>query len=84
MGYKPDGVVSYGGVSGGRLGAQHLKQTLATLKMVTPPEGVGIPNFRSRLAESAFVSNELIDLSAKTMLHELGRWAAALKPMRGD
>lgn len=81
-GYKPAGVVSYGGVSGGLRGAQHLKQTVATLKMVTPPEGVGIPNFGSHLKDSAFVSNDLIDLSAKTMLDELGRWATALKPMR--
>ncbi|ACL57360.1 NADPH-dependent FMN reductase [Methylobacterium nodulans] len=81
-GYKPAGVVSYGGVSGGLRGAQHLKQTLATLKMVTPPEGVGIPNVGGHLKDGAFVSNELIDLSAKTMLDELSRWAAALKPMR--
>lgn len=81
-GYKPAGVVSYGGVSGGLRGAQHLKQTLATLKMVTPPEGVGIPNVGSHLKDGAFVSNDLIDLSAKTMLAELARWAAALKPMR--
>ncbi|MFC0410835.1 NADPH-dependent FMN reductase [Roseomonas elaeocarpi] len=81
-GYKPAGVVSYGGVSGGLRGAQHLKQTLATLKMVTPPEGVGIPNFGAQLKDGAFVSNELIDTSARTMLDELERWAVALKPMR--
>ncbi|XYD11924.1 NAD(P)H-dependent oxidoreductase (plasmid) [Methylobacterium sp. NMS12] len=81
-GYKPAGIVSYGGVSGGLRGAQHLKQTLATLKMVTPPEGVGIPNFAQHIQDGTFISNELIDASARTMLDELGRWAAALKPMR--
>lgn len=81
--YKPAGVVSYGGVSGGLRGAQHLKQTLATLKMATPPEGVGTPNFGGHLKDGAFVSNDLIDTSARTMLDELGRWAVALKPMRG-
>jgi NAD(P)H-dependent FMN reductase len=81
--YKPAGVVSYGGVSGGLRGAQHLKQTLATLRMVTPPEGVGIPNVSAQVKDGVFTSNELIDKSAKTMLDELGRWAEALKPMRG-
>lgn len=82
-GYKPAGVISYGGVSGGLRAAQHLKQTLATLKMVTPPEGVGIPGVAGLIKEGAFHSNDLIDASAKTMLDELARWAKALKPMRG-
>lgn len=81
--YKPAGVISYGGVSGGLRGAQHLKQTLATLKLVTPPEGVGIPNVFAQLKDGAFTSNQLIDTSATTMLDELAKWAAALKPMRG-
>lgn len=80
--YKPAGVVSYGGVSGGLRGAQHLKQTLTSLKMVAPPEGVGIPNVASHVKDGVFASNDLIDLSAKTMLDELARWAPALKPMR--
>ena len=81
-GYKPAGVVSYGGVSGGLRGAQHLKQTLATLKMVTPPEGVGIPNLASHLKDGTFVSNDLVDNSAKTLLDELMKWATALRSMR--
>jgi NAD(P)H-dependent FMN reductase len=81
-GYKPAGVVSYGGVSGGLRGAQHLKQTLATLKMVTPPEGVGIPNVAAQVKDGAFASNELIDASARTMLDELARWAPALRSIR--
>lgn len=81
-GYKPAGVVSYGGVSGGLRGAQNLKQTLTTLKMVTPPENVGIPNFPTHIKDGSFASNDLIDASARAMLDELKRWAEALKPMR--
>ena len=81
-GYKPAGVVSYGGISGGLRGAQHLKQTLATLKLVTPPEGVGIPNVQAHLKDGLFVSNDLIDASARTMLDELVRWAEGLRQMR--
>lgn len=80
--YKPAGIVAYGGVSGGLRAAQHLKQTLTSLKMVAPPEGVGIPNVASHLKDGEFHSNDLIDLSAKTMLDELARWAPALNTLR--
>lgn len=81
-GYKPAGIVSYGGVSGGFRAAQLLKQTLTALKLVAPPEGVGIPNFSSLIENGTFKSNDLIDLSAKTMLDELRKWSPALKGMR--
>lgn len=80
--YKPAGVVRYGGVPEYLRSAQHLKQTLGTLKMATPPEGVGIPNCGQRIRDGGFVSNELIETCARTMLDELGRWATALNPMR--
>jgi NAD(P)H-dependent FMN reductase len=76
--YKPAGIVSYGGVSGGLRGAQHLKQTLTSLKMVAPPEGVGIPNVASHIKDGAFISNDLIDLSAKTMLDEVPHHGRAM------
>ena len=81
--YKPAGIVSYGGVSGGLRAAQLVKQTLGALRMATPPEGVGIPSFTTLIENGTFGSNDLIDLSAKTMLDELLRWTEALRPMRG-
>jgi NAD(P)H-dependent FMN reductase len=42
--YKPAGFVSYGGVSGGLRAVQTVKLQATTLKLVTPPEGVPIPN----------------------------------------
>lgn len=83
--YKPAGLVSYGGVSGGLRAAQALKLLLTGLKMMPIPEGVAIPNFGQHLGEDgAFRSNELIDKSAATMLGELLRWAEALRPMRAQ
>lgn len=81
--YKPAGIVSYGGVSGGLRAAQALKLLVTTVRMMPIPEGVAIPNFGQHLDEGgAFRPNELMEKSAATMLGELGRWAGALKGMR--
>ncbi|MGB3867777.1 MAG: NAD(P)H-dependent oxidoreductase [Xanthobacteraceae bacterium] len=81
--YKAGGIVSYGGVSGGLRAAQALKLTLTTLKVVPPPEGVGIPNVAQLVdADGVFKSNDLINAAAGTMLDELARWTSALRSLR--
>lgn len=80
--YKPAGIVSYGGVSGGLRSAQAVKPLLSTLKIVPLTEGVGIPNFPQFIADGTFTPNELITTGGTAMLNELVRWAEALKPMR--
>ena len=81
--YKPAGLVSYGGVSGGLRAAQAVKLLLTTLKVMPIPEGVAVPNFQRFLDEDkAFRPDELVEKSATTMLGELLRWAEALKPLR--
>ncbi len=82
--YKPAGLVSYGGVSGGLRSAQMIKLTLTALNMMPVPAGVPIPNFSQLIdaEKKTFKSNELIDKSAKTMLDQLMRWADALKHAR--
>ena len=82
--YKPAGIVSYGGVSGGLRAAQSLKGLMTTLRIMPIPEGVAIPNFAQHIdkASGVFKSNELMDASVETMLDELAKWSAALKPMR--
>lgn len=83
--YKPAGIVSYGGVSGGLRAAQALKPLLTTLRIMPLPEGVAIPSFGQHIDKDSgvFKSNELMDTSVKTMLDELSKWSTALKPMRG-
>lgn len=81
--YKPAGLVSYGGVSGGLRAAQAVKLLLTALKVMPIPEGVAVPNFQRFLDEGkAFRPDELVEKSATTMLGELLRWAEALKPLR--
>lgn len=83
--YKPGGFVSYGGVSGGLRAAQMERLHVTTVKMMPMVEGVAVPMVAGLINEAGlFTSNELIDLSAKTMLDELLRWAVALKPMRSE
>jgi len=82
--YKPAGLVSYGGISGGLRSAQMIKLTLTALNMMPVPAGVPIPNFSQLIdaEKKTFKSNELIDKSAKTMLDQLIRWADALRHAR--
>jgi len=81
--YKPAGIVSYGGVSGGLRAAQGAKSLLTSLRVMPIPEGVPIPSVTQHLDdERRFVANELHEASVKLMLDELVKWAEALKPIR--
>ncbi len=77
--HKACGFVSYGGVSGGLRAVQAAKQLVTTLKLMPMIEGVAVPMVEQLLDEQgAFVSNRLIDHSAKQMLGELAKWTGAL------
>lgn len=81
--YKPAGLVSYGGVSGGLRSAQALKALLTAVKIMPIPEGVGIPGVAKLLDENkTFQANDLVAAGAAKMLDELGRWTGALMPLR--
>ncbi|MCX5493227.1 NAD(P)H-dependent oxidoreductase [Kaistia dalseonensis] len=81
--YKPAGLVSYGGVSGGLRAAQSEKLLMTTLGVVPLAEGVAIPMVGQLInAEGQLVPNDLIIASAKGMLDELIKWSEALKPLR--
>lgn len=84
--YKPCGFVSYGGLSGGLRAVQMAKQVVTTLKMMPMVEGVAVPMvFEKFDDQGAFPGNELVEDSARQMLDELQKWAAALAPLRkGD
>ncbi|WP_300085748.1 NAD(P)H-dependent oxidoreductase [uncultured Nitrosomonas sp.] len=81
--YKPAGIVSYGGVSGGLRSAQILKQTLTTLKIMPMVEAVAVQNVSALISENGqFTAGEYHISSAVTMLDELYKWAQALKTLR--
>lgn len=81
--YKPVGLVSYGGISGGLRGVQSIKPVLSGLRMVPIVESVVVPMFTTRFdASGAFTSDDKLDASARAMLTELARWEAALRVLR--
>ena len=80
--YKPAGLVSYGGASGGLRAAQMVKQVVTTLKMMPLPEGVSIPFAAQHIKDGVFESSDTISQAAKVMLDELGRWEEALRGLR--
>jgi NAD(P)H-dependent FMN reductase len=81
--YKPAGFLSYGGVSGGLRSVQALKPLLTTVKVVPIPEAVALPTYAAHLDDKGrFSPSEQVTAGARTMLDELARWSAALKPMR--
>jgi NAD(P)H-dependent FMN reductase len=81
--YKPVGLVSYGGVSGGMRAAQMIKPVLTALKMTPMLEGVPIP-FAMRLLndDGEVQADEALENTATVMLDELLRWTEALAPLR--
>lgn len=81
--YKPVGLVSYGGVSGGLRAAQMLKQVVTTLSMMPLTEAVNIPFFAKYINdEEKFVPEELAVKSAHAMLNALHKWSEAMAGMR--
>ncbi len=52
--YKPLGLVSYGGVSGGLRAAQAVKMTAQALKLVAIPEGVVVPFVSQQIEDGVF------------------------------
>jgi len=80
--YKPAGIVSYGGISGGLRSTQMLKQVLTALSIMPVMEAVSIPFFNKYIKEDKFLPEEIVIKSAHVMLTELERWCEALKIMR--
>ncbi|MFD4829789.1 NADPH-dependent FMN reductase [Streptomyces uncialis] len=83
--YKPVGLVSYGGVSAGTRAAQMIKQVVTTLKMTPIPEAVSLPFVHQFIDEGrSLVPTEIMTASAESMLAELVRVSAALRPLRSE
>lgn len=81
--YKPAGIVSYGGASGGLRAAQAEKLTLTALKIMPMAEAVPIQHVTQHLDENkGFKPSEYHAKSATALLDELLKWANALKTIR--
>lgn len=81
--YKPVGLVSYGGISGGLRATQMLKPVLTTLGMMPLTQQVTLPFFSRDIDENdLFQANESVVRSAHTMLTEIKKWSKSLKNIR--
>ncbi len=84
--YKPAGIVSYGGVSGGTRSAHDLVGALATMKIVPLLEAVNFPFFAQYFNDDTgeFEPGEISEKAAVTMLKELTLWTKGLKVIREE
>ena len=82
--YKPVGLVSYGGVSGGLRAAYAIKPALTALRMVPIDDGVTISRVRRHIVDGRLQADEMHAESAIEMLDELAKLSAALAPLRPD
>jgi NAD(P)H-dependent FMN reductase len=81
--YKPVGLVSYGGVSGGTRAAQMIKQVVTTLRMTPVFEAVSIPFVQQFIDhDNKLTPNDVMIASAKVMFDELVRVSEALRVLR--
>lgn len=82
-GYKPAGVVSYGGISGGLRASQALRQLISSVNIHALPQVVPIPTFSEFIGEDlTFQASAPIAGGANGMLDELHKWSVALKGLR--
>ena len=88
--YKPLGVVSYGGISGGLRAAQAIKQVGAALKMIVMQDTVMIPRVGSLLTDASdsggtertLTATPAMDRSAATLMAELLELTLATASLR--
>lgn len=81
--YKPAGVVSYGGISGGLRSAQVFRQLLSNVNVHALPQVVPVPNFSQFIGnDQAFLPSDAMRDGLNDLLDELYKWAEALKTLR--
>ena len=80
---KPVGFVSYGGVAGGTRAVQMLQPVVTAVRMVPVADTVSIPFIVDLVDEAGrLLPNEIMERAAATMVAELARVQAGLRPTR--
>lgn len=83
--YKPAGVMSYAGVSGGLRAAQVLRQLLGNVNVYALTQPVPVPMFAQFIGDDgAFHPSEAMAEGARKMLDELHKVATAMKSLRPE
>lgn len=82
-GYKPAGVVSYGGISGGLRSAQVLRQLLGNVNVHAIPQVAPVHHVSQLVGkDGVFRPSEPMLEGVRGMLDELRKWAGVLKTLR--
>jgi len=80
--YKPVGLVTYGGLSGGTRAAHQIRQVVSVLKMIPVPEAVALPMVFPQVVDGEFVPTDANVTAANLMFDEMTKVGAALEPLR--
>jgi len=80
--YKPVGLVTYGGLSGGTRAAQDIRQVVTVLRMVPVPEAVALAAVFPQIVDGEFVPSGANVAAADSMFAELVKVSSALAPLR--
>lgn len=80
--YKPVGLVTYGGISGGLRAANDLRPVLSVLKMIPVTEAVAIPMVANQVVDGEFLPTDINNSAASGMLDELAKLESVLAPLR--
>lgn len=82
--YKPAGIVSYGGVSGGLRAAQSIKPLITSMSMMPLKEQVMIQGVAQHVdaGTGTFTPIESHETSGTAMLDALVRWERAMRALR--
>jgi NAD(P)H-dependent FMN reductase len=80
---KPVGLVSYGGLSGGRHAVEHLRHVFAELHAMTLRDTVSIDRYYERFGDDGTPKDPTeLAAAAETLLTQLDWWARALREAR--
>ena len=82
--YKPVGLVTYGGMSGGTRAAHQIRQVVSVLKMIPVPEAVALPMVFPQIVDGEFAPTDANVAAANLMFDEISKVGAALEPLRAS
>jgi NAD(P)H-dependent FMN reductase len=80
--HKPVAFVSYGGIAAGTRAMQQLTQVVTAVKLLPLDEAVNIPFVRTLVHDGVLFANDSMERAVPSMLDELLRVQAALRPLR--
>ncbi len=80
--HKPVAFVSYGGIAAGTRSMQQLTQVVTAVKLLPLDEAVNIPFVRTLVHDGVLDASDSMERAVPSMLDELLRVQAALRPLR--